>query len=227
MIASALLASSIALAQAADPYTPDSLKDTFTEDRSDTVYFQGLGIGVDVGAQFTSVALTGEVEEEVSGEFDGISADGLVGGIHLDYLVAIDPEQRTRFGIYGEGGFSNVNTTATNIIAPGEVDVLKQDYYYGTGLKAGVIAFEKTLLFARFGYEWSQWSTDLAPDADINVGSWAIGGGIDTMVSEEWSLALEGTYLFVNGVDLEDEDVTSFVEESEAGRIKARLSRRF
>jgi opacity protein-like surface antigen len=218
LIASAVSAIAMSAASAADIYTPDGLKDTFTEDRN-TTYFQGLGVGVDVGGEFTSIAVT-----DGPFEFDGVSADGLVGGIHLDYLVALDPEQLTRFGIYSEGGFSNVDTTFSP--APGEIDVLNQGHYYGLGLKAGVVVYDKTLLFARFGYEWSQWN--FLENTDVDVGSWAVGGGIDTMVSEEWSLGLEGTYLFVDSVDVDGiGDVTPYFEESEAGRIKARLTRRF
>jgi opacity protein-like surface antigen len=182
-------------------------------------YFQGLAVGVDGGGQFTSIAIDGN-PAGIPIEFDGISADGLIGGAHVEYLFAVD---RFRLGAYGEGGFSNVNTT---LETPGfDGDVLKMDHYYGAGLKAGVTVGGSTLLFARAGYDWSQWSSDLpGVDEKADAGSWLVGGGIETMIGENVSLGLGGDYLFPHDVDVEGFDATPFVEDSEMLRIKAKLT---
>jgi hypothetical protein len=176
-------------------------------------YFSGIAVGIDGGGQFTSVQLNG-----FGGSFDGISSDGVIGGAHAEYLFAVD---RFRFGAYGEGGFSNVNT---RLETPGPSgDLLKQDSYYGTGLKAGVTAGGSTLLFARVGYDWSQW--DFAEGvADADVGSWLIGGGVETMISENLSFGLGADYLLVDDVEAAGADYTSVFEDSEMLRVKARLT---
>src|SRR5690606_15520730 len=164
---------------------------------------------------------------QVPFDFDGISSDGLIGGAHLEYLFGVD---RFRLGAYGEGGFSNVNTTFDS---PGFAAELQQDSYYGVGLKAGVTVYGSTLVYVRGGYDWSQWTaSDNHPDSDdveADVGAWLIGGGIETMVSDNWSLGLGADYLMfddLSGFD-ESDAVAKALEDSEAIRIKARLTRRF
>ena len=85
----------------------------------------------------------------------------------------------------------------------------------------------RTLVCARFGYDWSQWSSDIpgAPNAD--VGSWLLGACIETMVTPQISVGLGGDYLAVHDANLGGTDVTSFVEDSEMGRVKLRLNYRF
>ena len=179
--------------------------------------FTGLAVGVDGGGQFTSIDITAG-----GFSFDGISADGVIGGVNVEYLFAFN---RTRLGGYVEGGFSNVNTELTGFGFSG--DVLRQDHYVGFGAKGGFMITPRTLAYGRFGYDWSQWSSDIpgAPNAD--VGSWLLGVGIETMVAPQMSIGLGADYLAVHDADLGGTDVTSFVEDSEMGRIKARLNYRF
>lgn len=176
-------------------------------------YFQGLAVGIDGGGQFTSLQINGE-----DGDYlDGLSSDGLIGGVHLEYLLATG---RFRAGPYVEGGFSNVNT---EVGAPG-FDIFKQDSYYGTGIKAGITTGGSTLLFARVGYDWSQWSSDDPSSEDADFGSWVIGGGIETMISNNVSLGLGADYLIVHDVEAAGEDLSKIFDDSEMLRIKARLT---
>jgi opacity protein-like surface antigen len=201
----------------------DSLNDPAPEHTR--TYFHGLAVGIDGGGQFTSVA----IDDKVWGmpfEFDGISSDGLIGGAHVEYLFAAD---RFRFGAYGEGGFSNVNT---ELEWGGISAELQQDHYYGAGLKAGITAGGNTLLFARVGYDWSQWTASrswvgfpaFSAKSETDVGSWLIGGGIETMISENLSLGLGADYLIVDDVEAAGEDLTKIFDDSEMLRVKARLT---
>lgn len=216
-IALAALVAFAAPVKAADMFTPD------TADYEAPVYaFTGFGLGIDGGGQFNATQLNGEFEgeeSEVPFSFDGVSSDGLVGGAHLEYLFAVE---RFRLGAYGEGGFSNVNTDVE--IGSESGDLLKQDSYYGTGLKVGATVYGGTLLYARAGYDWSQWKAFEEVDAD--VGSWLIGGGIDTMIADRWSLGLGVDYLIVDDVDAAGKDLSDIFEDSEMIRAKVRLTYR-
>lgn len=227
-IALAALIAFAAPVKAADMFTPD------TADYEAPVYaFTGFGLGIDGGGQFNAWDVNAEDCEE--GEcvplfdFDGISSDGLLIGAHLEYLFAVE---RFRLGAYGEGGFSNVNTS---LDVQGEggfsEDLLTQDSYYGAGLKAGVTVYGGTLLYGRFGYDWSQWTArepaeDGFVDIDADVGSWLIGGGIDTMIADRWSLGLGVDYLIVDDVDAAGADLSDILGDSEMIRAKVRLTYR-
>ncbi len=211
----ALLATSILTASAMASDVFDGKYEDNEADPQVHTYFQGIAVGIDGGGQFTSIQLN---DPYGSFEFDGISADGLTGGAHLEYLLAFD---RLRFGAYGEGGFSNVNTTAK--IGSFDGDVLTMDHYYGAGLKVGTTVYDNTLLFARAGYDWSQWSSDLGTGTG-DVGSWLIGGGIETMISENLSLGLGADYLLVNDVEAASTDLSDLFSDSEMLRVKARLT---
>jgi outer membrane immunogenic protein len=206
-IALAFVAALAAPALAADPYSPDA-----PESYDAPVYaFTGFGVGVDGGGQFGSAQVNG-----MGHSFDGIAHDGGRVGAHFEYLFAVD---RFRFGADIEGGFSNANTTFDDF------NILEQKSYVGTALKAGVTVYGSTLLYGRVGYEWSQWEAFEAIDAD--VGAWAFGGGIDTMVSEDWSLGIDARYMLVNDVDAAGEDLSDLFDDSEIIVAKARLTRRF
>ena len=196
-----------------------------------TYAFAGFAIGIDGGGQFNAWDINGDFCGPVGPcvsvfDFDGISSDGLIGGVHLQYLFAID---RSRFGVYAEGGFSNVNTTLEFYPGPGFSAEFQQDSYYGAGLKAGFTVFGDTLAFVRAGYDRSQWTFSASGfgDEDVDVGSWLVGAGIDTMMSDHVSLGLGVDVLMVDDVEAAGKDFTKFVEDSEMIRAKARLSYHF
>ena len=174
--------------------------------------FVGFGVGIHAGGQFSNVEIA---DGEFS--FDGIGADGLVGGLHVEYLF---PVGRFRVGPYLEGGFSNVNT---NIELGSDVDLLNQENYYGGGIKAGVVVSE-TLIYGRFGLERSNW--DVVENFSAEVDSLVIGGGIETMIAAHTSLGVEGTYHDVFNVEAEGLDVSDYLDESEGLRGVVRLTYR-
>ena len=166
--------------------------------------FQGGGVGVDLGGQFTNI--------DVADQFDGVGADGIAGGGHAEYLFALGA---FRIGPEIWGGLSNVNVDL------GGTDILNQDYYYGGGVKAGYVT-GATLIYAHGGYEWSKWT--FADDYDVDVGSILVGGGIEHMVASNVSLGLEANYIVPVDVDVEGEDITQWVDKSESLRVLGRVT---
>ena len=215
-IALAMLAAFITPAQASDLFTPDQV-----QYEAPTYAFTGFGVGIDGGGQFNATQINCPDNQKCAGAFfDGISSDGLIGGAHAEYLFAVD---RFRLGAYVEGGFSNVNTDVN--FGGGDFDLLQQDSYYGVGLKAGVTIFGNTLLYARAGYDWSQWTVFETEDAD--VGSLLFGGGIEAMVADHWSLGLGVDYMLVNDVEAAGADLSDLFDDSEMLRAKMALTRRW
>lgn len=174
--------------------------------------FVGIGIGIQAGGQFTNI--------DIADKFDGIGADGLVGGLHLEYLVGIG---KLRAGAYVEGGLSNVNVSITDY-SGSDHDALIQDYYYGGGVKGGFILGSSTLVYGRLGYERAGWSTDFDDSVEITVDSLVLGGGIETMVNGNLSIGLGVDYLVPMNIEAEGHDITDLFEESEGLRVMARAT---
>jgi hypothetical protein len=201
-------------ANAADVYNQGSTKDAPYDGPISRPAFVGLGVGIHGGGQFTNIDLNAG-----GFAFDGVGADGLVGGIHAEYLFALG---QFRVGPYAEGGFSNVNTEIS--FGGADADILNQESYFGGGVKAGMV-FGSALVYGRAGYEWSQWGTDLA-DIDIDVESLVVGGGVEAMIARNVSIGLSADYLIPLNVEAAGIDVTDYVEDSESVRVLARITYR-
>lgn len=177
--------------------------------------FQGLGIGVHMGGQFTNVEIG---HKDFS--FDGIGADGLVGGVHGEYLFGV--AGNFRVGPYVEGGFSNVNTNIE--LGGGDIDLLEQKHYYGGGVKAGMVFFNSALLYVRAGIERAKW--EFAEEIDVDVDSWVLGGGAEAMIADNVSLGLGLDYVTPFNIEAEGHDITDFFDETESFRGVVRLTYR-
>lgn len=200
-ISAAVFLSSSALI-AADIRDGGGSKDTFVS--VNKVDFDGAYVGVGVGGQFANVEIG-------SGAFDGIGADGLV----AEGIAGFDVRRGSFvFGPRVFGAFTNVNTTV------GGADLANIDAYVNFGGRAGIV-FNRTLVYAHAGYEmmWlssdSPWIDSVLNDADTNAAT--AGLGIETMLVDNVSLAVEGTYL--HGLD--------DAEGGEAGRGVVRLNYQF
>lgn len=196
------LASSGALG--ADILGKGSLKDDFGP--VNKVDFSGAYVGVGAGGQFANIEVEG-----YSGTFDGVGADGIVGEAVLGFDV-----RRGSF-VFGPrvlGGFTNVNTEVNGS------DLGNIDAYANFGGRAGIV-FSRTLVYLHGGYEMMWLSSDSPAldsalnDADINAAT--AGLGVETMIANNISLAIEGTYLY----GLDD------AEGAEGGRGVARVNFRF
>ncbi len=209
---SALLGVSLMIASpamASDIFGKGSTKDAAEEVSYGRNPFGGFYAGIQAGGEFANI--------DINDQFDGIGADGLLGGIHAGYNLCAN---RFCFGPYIEGGLSNVNTDILGF------DALTQDYYVQGGLLLGYMVGKATLISVHAGYDYSAWSSDLLPQDDITVGAIAIGGGLDTMLSQNLSLGVKVDYLMTYSVDVNNTDVTNFLEESEAIRAQLRLTYR-
>jgi hypothetical protein len=176
--------------------------------------FQGLGIGVSLGGQFTNVEIG-----DKGFSFDGIGADGLVGGVHAEYLFGV--AGNFRVGPYVEVGFSNVNT---NVETPwGDGDLLEQKHYYGAGIKAGVIV-GNVLVGGRVGVERAHW--DVAEKFDAEVDSFVVGPLVEAMVAQQVSLGLSLDYVDAFNIEADGKDVTDLFDETEGFRGVVRLTYR-
>lgn len=202
LISTLLLVAAAGQAFAADIFSEDSRHDT-----PNYIAFDGLAVGVHGGGQMTSI--------DVAGVFDGISADGLIGGVHAEYLFTAG---RFRIGPWAELNFSDVNTELLGI------DLLSQDHAYSGGVKFGVTAWGASLISGRVGYEVAQWSSDIPGVGDIDVGSWVFGVGVETMIAANVSFGIQGDILLPNEVTALGTNVTDLVEDSEQGRVVARLT---
>jgi opacity protein-like surface antigen len=177
--------------------------------------FQGFGIGVHGGGQFTNVEIG-----DGGFSFDGVGADGFVGGIHAEYLFGFAGNFRA--GPYIEGGFSNVNT---NFETPGgDLDLLNQEHYYGGGIKAGMVFFNSALIFARAGVERAKW--EFAEEIGVDVDSFVLGGGVEAMVASNVSVGLGLDYVTPFNIEADGEDVTDLFDETESFRGTLRLTYR-
>lgn len=171
--------------------------------------FSGFYVGLNAGGEFANI--------DVMDTFDGIGADGLIGGIHAGYNMCAN---RFCFGPYVEGGLSNVNVDVAGF------DALTQDYYVQGGLQLGYMVGKATLISVHGGYDYSAWGSDFPIGDDITVGALVVGGGVDTMLSSNVSLGVKVDYLTVYSADVGNTDITSAVEESEAIRAQLRLTYR-
>jgi opacity protein-like surface antigen len=180
-------------------------------------YFQGLSVGVQAGGQFSAI----DIDASPAFSFDGISSDGVIGGINGEYLFS---SGAIRFGPYVEGGWSNVNTEIG--VGGTKFDVLKQNYYVNGGLKAGV-ALDRALIFGRVGYERAFWeASNGSSSVDVDADSLVFGGGIDYMIGANASLGVGLDYLWLDNVDVDGSSVnlTPFLDDSEAFRGMVRLN---
>jgi hypothetical protein len=169
--------------------------------------FQGAAVSVELGGQFTNL--------DIDDQFDGIGADGLVGGGSVEYLFGVGG---FRVGPYVNGGISNVNTEIMG------QDIFNQDWFLGAGIKGGPVV-GNTLIYGKLGYEISQWTIG-DDDADADVESVVVGGGVETMIADHVSLGLEAVYAVPLSVEVESHDVTELLEESESLRVVGRVSYR-
>lgn len=170
--------------------------------------FAGFYFGIQAGGEFVNI--------DVYDQFDGIGADGLIGGVHAGYNFA---SGRFVFGPYVEAGLSNVNTEV------GGQDLLVQDWYGQLGMLAGYVVGKSTLISIHAAYDHSEWGSDFG-NLDLQVGAVALGGGVETMVADHVSLGLKLDYLVPVSVDANGADITDYVEKSEGFRGQLKLTYR-
>ncbi len=170
---SALIAGS---ANAADVYTKGGLKDEPFIDVN-VVNFSGGYVGVGVGGVL--------LEDDYNDELSGFVGEGVIGWDFRRASFVIGPRVK--------GAFAS---------AESDNDLIELDGYANLGGRAGVV-LNRTLIYGDLGYEFLFASSpnpliDAALD-DSNLRAITFGIGLETMISQDWSLAGEATY--VHGMD--------------------------
>ncbi len=170
------------------------------------------------GTAFTGLSLYvfggGEIYNVGAADFDGIGADGLTGGLGVTY-DAVCGATTLRCGVWAEGGASSVAVTY------GGHDLLRQDYFGGAGVRAGVV-LGNSLVYGRAGYVLTEWSSDLTSDG-IGTRSWLLGGGIETQIGPRWSVGASMDYLLLDEANVGGHNVTAAIDEAEALRATLRV----
>lgn len=144
----------------------------------------------------------GEIEAISALGFDGVSADGLVGGGIIGFDAACGV--KLRCGAWIEGGLSNVATTY------GSYDLITQDYFGAAGIRLGVV-HGNSLIYTRAGYQLAEWSSDLT-SVDISTQSWLFGGGIETALSKKLSIGANVDYLLLNDVEASGVNYSDYID---------------
>jgi hypothetical protein len=206
-------------ASAAYPADVFSAKDapgtTVVEDTANP--FAGFYAGVDVGGQFTSIAIT-DPEGRYEELFDGISNDGFTFGGHVGYNQCFG---RVCFGPYFEGGWSDGKTTFADI------DVLSFENYMQPGVLVGVQVGKSTFVSVGLGYEWQGWEASV-PGTSVDVDAEAISynAAIETLIAPQVSFGVKVDYLDYRKVEVGSGggDISDYLEDTEALRVRARIT---
>ena len=141
--------------------------------------FRGFYVGVGVGGEFTN----NEIESKYF-TFDGIGGDGLVGSAIIGYDFRLGS---VLIGPYIEGLLTNA------AIELNGSDVVSHDYSVIGGLRAGAVVWH-SLLYTKLGHEWGFQSSDLS-SAENDFTALNFGGGIETYIADNVTLAGEGVYV--------------------------------
>lgn len=167
--------------------------------------FAGFYVGAQVGGQFTNV--------DIEDQFDGLGADGLIGGIHGGYNFCAG---NFCTGPYVEGGWSSVDSNLAGI------ELYAQEWYAQGGWLVGYRAWKSSLIYAKAAYEFSSWKVFETVDSDVE--SYVLGGGIDTLVGEHVSVGVFADYIVPNTIDIGGTDVTDALEQSESLRAGLKIT---
>lgn len=177
--------------------------------------FAGFYAGVDVGGQFTSIAISvpGSGLDEA---FDGLSNDGFTFGGHGGYNQCFG---RVCFGPYFEGGWSDGKTTFA------DVDVLKFEDYIQAGALIGVQVGKSTFVSVGLGYEWQGWEASNGRDAvDVDAEAISYNAGVETLIASNVSFGVKVDYLDYRNVEADGTDLSDYLEDTEALRVRARIT---
>ena len=69
--------------------------------------------------------------------------------------------------------------------------------------------------------QFANWSSDLSGVGNINVDSFVVGAGLETMVGHNVSLGVNVDYLTPNNVSANGSDVTKYVQDSDSSACSA------
>jgi outer membrane immunogenic protein len=131
-----------------------------------TGFYLGAGIGY------------GATEIDFNGQNDG---DGILGTVVMGYDRQFAP--RWVAGVFADFDFSDISVNVGGL----NVD---QTYSWSIGARLGTLVTPKTLLYATGGYTQTELEGNLEGTAD----GYFVGGGLEHMLRDNWTLKLEYRY---------------------------------
>ena len=181
-------------AYAADPYNR-GLKDgpdVAAEAPSEMVNWSGCYVGAQAG---WSDAVLGD--ENGSG---GLATNGFIGGGRIGCDVA---RGRLLIGGYGEYNWSNA------ALEIGSSTLLEKDNEWTAGIRVGVIAAPRTLVYGLAGYTQADFSDGYGNSETFD--GWTAGGGIELAIASNVTAGIEATHTwydesetFGDGISFDD-----------------------
>ncbi len=184
-------------ANAADMYSPTSLKDgpVFAADPSWTGFYLGVG----AGGGFVNNDIKGSVNPFASAELNGASSEGAFGTVQVGY-----DRQFGRFvgGVFFNYDFGDDISTNANLNL-GNVNVanasIKLDDSWAVGGRLGYLVNNDTLVYGLAAYTEGdfKYSANIGPDSvskTFTPSGYSVGAGIETKLGGNWFL--RGEYRF-------------------------------
>lgn len=146
--------------------------------------FSGPYAGVEFGldnyeVQAEDVFATGD-------EFDGLSGNGVVGGVFAGYDVAVG---NAFIGLEAKASLSDASLTIDNSVDSYSIRAKES---FGATARAGVMLNDSTGVFARAGWANTKFKTNLAGVTDSgNDDALVLGAGLQTRVGSAASVRVE------------------------------------
>jgi outer membrane immunogenic protein len=151
-----------------------------------------IGVGMGGGASVTDLSVNIFDEDETFEffGFDGVGGEGALGTVQLGYDYQLS--QRFVIGAFADYDFSGISTEIRAFDSAFETEI-DLDHMWTVGARFGFLATPDTLVYALLGYTQGEFSADDF-DIEVDVEGWSFGGGIETRLTENWSL--KGEYRF-------------------------------
>ncbi len=161
--------------------------------------FQGVYAGVEAGWSQNKI---GRAETEIGRADVQTSQDSATAGIFAGYNQKVSD----RIVLSAEAGFSIGFDDAATRTAGSTLASIDPEYSFNLGARAGYIVGDKTLIYARGGYENLRASVRINDATASRYGKdtfdgWSVGGGVERLLTERVSARLEYRYSDLGGSD--------------------------
>lgn len=154
--------------------------------------------GFYVGAQAGWVQGSHEISVEGPGGtllgFDGIAADGAIGGARVGFDLA---RGRYLFGVFGDYNWSNAETTLQ--LGGTETALFEKDNEWTLGVRAGYLLAPRTLIYGLVGYTESGFDIGTT---NFDTKGVTAGGGVEVALGAGFAVGLEATHTWYDDVTL-------------------------
>lgn len=161
--------------------------------------FQGPYAGIEAGWNQKKI---GRADTDIGRADIGDSKDSATAGIFAGYNQKVTD----KIVLSGEAGFSMGFDDAVTRVGGGRLASIDPEYRFNLGVRAGYLVDDKTLIYARGGYENLRASVRINDAAASRYGKdtfdgWSVGGGVERLLTERVSARLEYRYSDLGGSD--------------------------